>query len=72
MTEHRNTRQRGAVTLLLTELGEFRSAQELHAMLREQRREVVVEAVVHIGHPAWCARLASEPTAPSSRAHAAA
>ncbi len=48
MTEtgpHRNTRQRGAVGTLLSELDEFRSAQELHALLRARGERVGLTTV---------------------------
>ena len=42
---HRNTRQRGAVGALLGELDGFRSAQELHAILRERGERVGLTTV---------------------------
>ena len=42
---HRNTRQRGAVGSLLAELVELRSAQELHALLRERGERVGLTTV---------------------------
>ena len=43
--QHRNTRQRGAVGTLLSELEEFRSAQELHALLRARGERVGLTTV---------------------------
>ena len=45
VTEQRNTRQRGAVGALLSELDEFRSAQELHALLRDRGDRVGLTTV---------------------------
>jgi Fur family transcriptional regulator, ferric uptake regulator len=45
MTEQRNTRQRGAVGALLADVEDFRSAQELHAMLRERGERVGLTTV---------------------------
>jgi Fur family ferric uptake transcriptional regulator len=41
----RNTRQRGAVSALLAEVDDFRSAQELHAMLRSRGDNVGLTTV---------------------------
>lgn len=41
----RNTRQRGAVSALLAETDDFRSAQELHALLRERGERVGLTTV---------------------------
>ncbi len=56
MTEQRNTRQRGALGALLAEVDEFRSAQELHALLRERGDRVglttvyrTLQALAHAG-----------------------
>ena len=45
MTGPRNTRQRGAVAALLTEVDGFHSAQELHAMLRARGERVGLTTV---------------------------
>jgi Fur family transcriptional regulator, ferric uptake regulator len=42
---HRNTRQRGAVSSLLADVDDFRSAQELHAMLRARGERVGLTTV---------------------------
>jgi Fur family transcriptional regulator, ferric uptake regulator len=42
---HRNTRQRGAVSALLADVDDFRSAQELHAMLRARGERVGLTTV---------------------------
>ena len=41
----RSTRQRAAVAALLAEVGDFRSAQELHALLRERGESVGLTTV---------------------------
>jgi Fur family ferric uptake transcriptional regulator len=45
MTAQRNTRQRGAVAALLTEVEGFHSAQDLHAMLRSRGERVGLTTV---------------------------
>lgn len=45
VTVVRNTRQRAAVSALLTELDGFHSAQQLHAMLRERGERVGLTTV---------------------------
>ncbi|MBU4215983.1 MAG: transcriptional repressor [Actinobacteria bacterium] len=45
MIGHRTTRQRTAITALLDDLDDFRSAQQVHLLLRDQGQEIGLATV---------------------------